>query len=110
MGHAGSRAPYHLSAGEKRRVALAGVLATDPEIIALDEPATFLDPPARWQLIAILSSLPRAKLLVTHDIDLARALASRAVFFEKGRIAADGEVESIVERFGWDTTPALRPR
>jgi cobalt/nickel transport system ATP-binding protein len=110
MQHAASRAPYHLSAGEKRRVALAGVLAMDPEIIALDEPATFLDPPARAQLVAILSSLPQAKLIVTHDIDLARTLASRAVFFEKGRIAASGDVESIVERFQWDASPALRPR
>jgi len=110
MQHATARAPYHLSAGEKRRVALAGVLATDPEIILLDEPATFLDPPARAQLVAILSSLPQAKLIVTHDVDLARTLASRAVFFEKGRIAASGEVESIVERFQWDTSPALRPR
>lgn len=110
MQHAAARAPYHLSAGEKRRVALAGVLATDPEIIALDEPATFLDPPARAQLVTILSSLPQAKLIVTHDVDLARTLASRAVFFEKGRIAASGDVESIVERFQWDTSAALRPR
>jgi cobalt/nickel transport system ATP-binding protein len=110
MQHAGPRAPYHLSAGEKRRVALAGVLATDPDIIALDEPATFLDPPARAQLVKILSSLPQAKLIVTHDVDLARMLASRAVFFEKGRIAGAADVESIIERFQWDTTPALRPR
>jgi cobalt/nickel transport system ATP-binding protein len=110
MQHAGPRAPYHLSAGEKRRVALAGVLATDPDIIALDEPATFLDPPARAQLVTILSSLPQAKLIVTHDVDLARTLASRAVFFEKGRIADAGGVESIIEQFHWDTTPALRPR
>jgi cobalt/nickel transport system ATP-binding protein len=110
MQHAAARAPYHLSAGEKRRVALAGVLATEPEIIALDEPATFLDPPARAQLVAILSSLPQAKLIVTHDIDLARTLASRAVFFDQGRIAASGDVESIVERFNWDTSAALKPR
>jgi cobalt/nickel transport system ATP-binding protein len=110
MRHAGARAPYHLSAGEKRRVALAGVLATDPEIIVLDEPATFLDPPARAQLVTILCSLPQAKLIVTHDVDLARTLASRAVFFEKGRIAANGDVETIVERFQWDSSPALRPR
>ncbi len=110
MQHAGSRAPYHLSAGEKRRVALAGVLAMDPAIIALDEPATFLDPPARAQLLSILSALPQAKLIVTHDVDLARALASRAVFFERGRIAGSGNVESIIERFQWDTAPALRPR
>lgn len=110
MRYAAGRAPYHLSAGEKRRVALAGVLAMDPEIIVLDEPATFLDPPARTQLVAILSSLPQAKLIVTHDVDLARTLASRAAFFEKGKIVATGGVESIIERFQWDTSAALRPR
>jgi cobalt/nickel transport system ATP-binding protein len=110
MRYAAGRAPYHLSAGEKRRVALAGVLAMDPEIIVLDEPATFLDPPARAQLVAILSSLPQAKLIVTHDVDLARTLASRAAFFEKGKIVSTGDVESIIERFQWDTNAALRPR
>jgi cobalt/nickel transport system ATP-binding protein len=110
MRHAMGRAPYHLSAGEKRRVALAGVLAMDPEIIVLDEPATFLDPPARAQLVTILASLPQAKLIVTHDVDLARTLASRAAFFEKGAIVSSGDVESIIERFQWDTNVALRPR
>jgi len=110
MEQAASRAPYHLSAGEKRRVALAGVLAMDPEIIVLDEPATFLDPPSRAQLVAILSSLPQAKLIVTHDVDLARALASRAVFFEKGTIAGAADVESVIERFQWETNAALRRR
>jgi len=110
MRQAASRAPYHLSAGEKRRVALAGVLAVDPTIIVLDEPATFLDPPARTQLVAILSSLPQAKLIVTHDVDLARALASRAVFFENGRIAGAADVESLIEQFQWDSSLALRPR
>ena len=104
MHEAASRPPYHLSAGEKRRVALAGVLAMDPEIIVLDEPATFLDPPGRSALIEILQSLPQAKIIVTHDLDLARHLATRAVFFEKGRIAMDGRLEEVVERFGWDTT------
>jgi cobalt/nickel transport system ATP-binding protein len=108
MGHAASRAPFHLSAGEKRRVALAGVLAMDPEIIALDEPATFLDPPARSQLVSILKALPQAKLIVTHDVDLARTLCSRAVFFEKGRIAAGGPTGSIIEQFGWQAAPAVQ--
>ncbi len=110
MRYASVRAPYHLSAGEKRRVALAGVLAMEPEIIVLDEPATFLDPPARAQLVAILSSLPQAKLIVTHDVDLARTLASRAAFFEKGVIVTTGDVETVIERFQWDASAALRPR
>lgn len=111
MEHEAARAPYHLSAGQKRRVALAGVLAMDPEIILLDEPATFLDPPSRTALITILLQLPQAKLIVTHDIDLARELAARAVFFKEGRIAADGDLEEIVERFHWRNvrTESSRP-
>jgi cobalt/nickel transport system ATP-binding protein len=110
MTDVGDRPPHHLSAGEKRRVALAGVLAMEPEIILLDEPATFLDPPGRTTLVEILKALPQAKLIVTHDLPLARELASRAVFFERGRIAAEGGVEEIVERFDWDPHPVRRDR
>ncbi len=95
------RAPYHLSAGEKKRVALAGILAMEPEILVLDEPTTFLDPPAQRDLAALLRRLPQAKLVVTHDARFARALARRAVFFEKGRIVADGPIDEIVDRFQW---------
>ena len=95
------RAPYHLSAGEKKRVALAGILAMEPEILVLDEPTTFLDPPAQRDLAALLCRLPQAKLIVTHDARFARILARRAVFFDKGRIVADGPVERIVDRFEW---------
>ncbi len=103
MEGAAGKAPYHLSAGEKRRVALAGVLAMQPEILVLDEPVTFLDPPGRAALIEILHRLPQPKLIVTHDIDLARELATRAVFFSKGRLAGSGRVDAIVERFQWES-------
>jgi cobalt/nickel transport system ATP-binding protein len=96
------RAPYHLSAGEKRRVALAGVLAMWPEILVLDEPTTSLDPPGQRDLLERLRELAQAKIVVTHDIPFAKALASRAVFFEKGKIAGEGSVAEIVERFGWE--------
>jgi cobalt/nickel transport system ATP-binding protein len=96
-----NKAPYHLSAGEKRRVALAGVLAMEPEILILDEPTTFLDPPAERNLLQLLRGLPQAKLIVTHNIRLAAALASRAVFFEKGKLVATGSVDEIAERFEW---------
>ena len=108
MQDAAARPPYHLSAGEKRRVALAGVLAMDPEIIVLDEPATFLDPPSRSALIEILRGLPQAKVIITHDLELARCLATRAVFFEQGRIALDGALEAIIKRFEWDTSAPRR--
>lgn len=103
MEEAAAKAPYHLSAGEKRRVALAGVLAMDPEVLVLDEPTTFLDPPSERQLVALLRELPQAKLLVTHDVPFARALATRAVFFERGRIVDQGPLEEVARRHGWLT-------
>jgi len=108
MEAAASRAPYHLSAGEKRRVALAGVLAMNPEILLLDEPVTFLDPPGRAALVDILHRLPQAKIIVTHDMDLARELASRAVFFSEGRAASSGPVDEVIGRFQWDTRVLTR--
>jgi cobalt/nickel transport system ATP-binding protein len=101
MEHVAGKAPYHLSAGEKRRVALAGVLAMEPEILVLDEPTTFLDPPAQRNLLHLLEGLSHAKLIVTHHTRFAAALATRAVFFEKGKLVADGPVDEIVQRFNW---------
>jgi cobalt/nickel transport system ATP-binding protein len=103
--HAVNKAPYHLSAGEKRQVALAGVLAMQPEILVLDEPTTFLDPPAQRNLLDLLKDLPQAKLIVTHNARFAAALASRAVFFEKGKLVADGPVDEIVQRYDWSYSP-----
>ncbi len=98
------KAPYHLSGGEKRRVAIAGVLAMEPEILVLDEPTTSLDPPAQRELVRLLKTLPQAKILVTHDVGFAAALASRALFFERGRIVGEGTVEEIVRQFHWSTS------
>lgn len=102
MGALTAKAPYHLSAGEKRRVAIAGVLAMDPEILILDEPTTYLDPPTQRELAALLSKLPQAKILITHDIPFARVLATRAVFFDRGKIASEGPVDDIVARYRWE--------
>ena len=109
MAGAAGRAPYHLSAGEKRRVAIAGILAMDPEILVLDEPTTFLDPPARRSLAELLRNLPQAKILVTHDVSFARSICTRAVFFLNGAVTATGAIGDVVERFEWDFTPARNP-
>ena len=109
MAHALAKAPYHLSAGEKRRVALAGVLAMNPEILVLDEPTTFLDPPGQRNLLQLLHDLPQAKLIITHNTRFAAALASRAVFFEKGKLIGDGPVEEIVQRFDWNYSALPAP-
>ena len=102
MTSAAGKAPYHLSAGEKKRVAIAGVLAMEPEILVLDEPTTFLDPPAKRELASVLTELPQAKILITHDMAFAMNMCTRAVFFEKGRIAAEGTLEDLMERFRWE--------
>jgi cobalt/nickel transport system ATP-binding protein len=101
MEAADGKAPYHLSAGEKKRVALAGILAMEPEILVLDEPTTFLDPPGHRALVKLLSGLPQAKIVVTHDVGLARAVCGRAVFFERGKIAGEGTVEVVARQFQW---------
>ena len=101
MEAAGAKAPYHLSEGEKRRVAIAGVLAMQPEILVLDEPTTFLDPHGQRDLLALLAGLPQAKIVVTHNTSFAEALASRAVFFERGKIVADGRPSELLDRFFW---------
>ena len=101
MSSAEERAPWRLSAGEKKRVAIAGILAMRPEILILDEPTTFLDPPAAAALLELLRGLPQAKIVVTHDVLFAAALANRAVFFRKGTVAGEGAVQGVVRRFGW---------
>jgi cobalt/nickel transport system ATP-binding protein len=96
------RPPHQLSGGEKQRVALAGLLASEPDVLLLDEPTTHLDPPGRRALLDLLRRLPQAKLVVTHDSAFARALCPRAIFFDAGRVVADGPTAEIVTRFGWE--------
>jgi len=101
MGSALEKAPYHLSEGEKRRIAIAGVLAMQPEILVLDEPTTFLDPPGQQDLVELLRELPQAKILVTHNTLFAQALAGRAVFFQRGRIVGQGKPSDVLQKFSW---------
>ena len=87
--HSG-RAPHQLSLGQKRRVAIATVLAMDPRVLVLDEPSANLDPRTRRELMELLAELDRTLLIVTHDLPLAGRLCERAVILSAGRIVADG--------------------
>jgi cobalt/nickel transport system ATP-binding protein len=92
---AADRAPEHLSLGERRRVALAGVLAAHPEILVLDEPTANLDPAARRDLIEVIQGLALTTLVITHDLPLALELCPRAVVVAHGRVAADGPTPAL---------------
>ena len=85
----GDREPSRLSGGEKRRAALATVLAMNPGILVLDEPTAFLDPRGRRDLANLLRDLPGTKLLATHDVELAQALAARVLVLDAGQLVAD---------------------
>ncbi len=93
------RVPHHLSYGEKKRVAIAGVLAMGPEILVLDEPTAFLDPEGQRQVMAILEQLHAAGktlLVATHDVDLAAGWADRVAILRGGRLLAQGGPELLV--------------
>ena len=90
------RPPHHLSFGQRRRVALAGVLACDPEVLVLDEPSSNLDPAARSDLARILQRLGLATLMVTHDLPYAAQLCDRCLVMDSGRIVADGPTDVIL--------------
>lgn len=92
----GNRNPENLSGGEKKRVALAGVLAMQPQVLVLDEPSAQLDPRSRRQLINLLQDLVLTQLIATHDLDLALELCDRTVVLSQGRIVYDGNTESIM--------------
>lgn len=90
------RAPHHLSFGQRRRVAVATVLAMRPEILVLDEPSSNLDPASRRELAAILRSLDTTLLMVTHDLPYAVQLCERSVVLSEGRIVADGPTVELL--------------
>ncbi|HZE39663.1 MAG TPA: ABC transporter ATP-binding protein [Stackebrandtia sp.] len=90
------RAPHHLSYGQRRRVAVATVLAMRPSILVMDEPSSNLDPAARRELAEILRGLDVTLLMVTHDLPYAHELCRRAVILDAGRIVADAATSLIL--------------
>jgi cobalt/nickel transport system ATP-binding protein len=96
MGHAAARAPHELSMGERRRVAVATVLAMRPMLLVLDEPSANLDPRARRELLEILERLEHTIVVTTHDLPLAAELCERAVVLAAGRRVADGPCREIL--------------
>jgi cobalt/nickel transport system ATP-binding protein len=90
------RSPLNLSGGQRRRVALATVLACEPEILVLDEPSSNLDPVARRELAEVLLRLDATTLMVTHDLPFALQLCPRSIVLDDGAVVADGPTRELL--------------
>jgi cobalt/nickel transport system ATP-binding protein len=108
------RVPQHLSGGEKRRVALAGVLAMRPEILLLDEPTMYLDPRGRRELIRLLPKLPGSRIIASHDLEMILETCARVLVLDGGRMIAEGAAREILanaalmEQHGLEVPYSLR--
>lgn len=90
------RPPHRLSSGQKRRVALAGVLAMSPDVLLLDEPASDLDPRGRAELIELLAAVGGTQMIAGHDLEMIRQTCRRVIVLDAGRLAADGPTDAIL--------------
>lgn len=90
------RSPYHLSVGEKKRIAIATILSMSPEILVVDEPTANLDPRGKWELIELLKGLEVTKIVASHDLELVKALCERTIILDEGRVVADDATSLIM--------------
>jgi len=90
------RVSHHLSFGEKKRVSLATVLSMNPEVILLDEPTSNLDPRSRRKVMEVIKSLEVAKVIATHDLEMALELCQRGIIMDGGRVVADDRTSDIL--------------
>ncbi|TCJ18268.1 energy-coupling factor transporter ATPase [Rubrobacter taiwanensis] len=107
ISHLADRSPFSLSGGERRRAAIAGVLAMDPEVLVLDEPTAGLDPFARAELLGLVRRFRergRSVVLISHDLDEVAEVADRVCVLERGRVRALGTPEEV-----FYANPALAP-
>ncbi|REH42824.1 cobalt/nickel transport system ATP-binding protein [Kutzneria buriramensis] len=95
------RPPHRLSLGQRRRAAVATVLAMHPEVLVLDEPSSNLDPAARREFADLVKRLGMTTLLVTHDLPYALELCQRAVVLDHGQVVADGPIREILADAGF---------
>ncbi|MDR0583420.1 MAG: energy-coupling factor ABC transporter ATP-binding protein [Treponema sp.] len=97
ISHLLKRPVYHLSGGEKRLAALAGVLVMEGEVLLLDEPCAFLDTRSRRALVSVLRALDHTMMIATHDLDLARSLCSRVIILRNGSVCAEGKTAELLD-------------
>ena len=108
-----AKPPYRLSGGEKKRVAIAGVLAMSPDVLVMDEPTSGLDPRSRRQLIGLLRAFSHTRIFTSHDLDMVLELCPRSIVLCEGAVMADGPTRAIftddalLERCQLERPPAL---
>ncbi|OGP56039.1 MAG: cobalt ABC transporter ATP-binding protein [Deltaproteobacteria bacterium RBG_13_61_14] len=90
-----NKSAHHLSFGQKRRAAIATVLAMQPDVLALDEPTSNLDPRGKRLITELIASFHHARIIVTHDLDLARTLCPRVAVMAQGRVIAEGNPQEL---------------
>lgn len=90
MAHLRDRPPHKLSAGEKRAVAIATILALSPDVLVMDEPSSNLDPRGRRRLMELLATFDHTKIIASHDLELVVELCPRVIVMDSGVIVADG--------------------
>ena len=114
--HLCDRAPHKLSGGEKRNVAIAAVLAMNPDILLLDEPSSYLDPKSRRNFINAMAMLDHTKVIATHDLDMVLDLCGRVIILSHGEVFADGKPmelfmnEVLMEESGLEIPLSLQNR
>lgn len=91
-----NKPPHHLSSGQKSAVAIASVMAMEPDILAMDEPAANLDPRSRRLLIALLKTFKHSKIIASHDLDLILDVCERCIVIGGGVVVADGSSAEIL--------------
>ena len=91
-----SKSPQHLSLGEKKKVALAGILVMQPEIMVFDEPTSSLDPRGRREFIELINGIPATKIIASHDLEMIGQLTQSVIILNHGRITAQGNTSEIL--------------
>ena len=94
--HLKDKPPHHLSMGQKRAVTIAAVIAMQPDILVMDEPAASLDPKSRRQLINLLKEFKHTKVIASHDLDLILDVCGRCLVISDGKVAADGAAGELL--------------
>ena len=102
------KSAHHLSFGQKRRAAIATVLAMHPDVLALDEPTSNLDPRGKRLITELIASFHHARIIVTHDLELARSLCPRVAIMAEGRILAQGPCQELLADFALLDQAGLR--